>query len=264
MDCGKNGPRMKILLSSLMVLLFPILLSAQINESDTLNVKANLSVTGFWQAGNVETLIFRSSSDASIKLLKNWVFKTQNSYVYQAFGGQKADEDILSLNFLYLNPDRKIYPLVLGFVSTNFRREIDLRTLFGLGTTFQLLSSNQNWLKLSISSEYEQTDFGNTQFNRAEYTGNQSIDTFRGTIWINGRYQLLDKKMILSHESYYQPSLEERKNYRWQVNLGIELPISTHVNFKVNYLQTFESIVIENQKQEDRFLTFGLLVKSYK
>ena len=95
-------------------LFFPIFLSAQINESDTLKVKANLSLTGFWQGGNVETLIFRAKSDLSLKLHKKWVFKTKNSYVYQEFGKNKADEDILSLNFLYFNPDRKIYPLVLG------------------------------------------------------------------------------------------------------------------------------------------------------
>jgi hypothetical protein len=48
-------------------LFFPILLSAQINESDTLNLKAKLALTGFWQSGNVETLIFRAKSDLSFK-----------------------------------------------------------------------------------------------------------------------------------------------------------------------------------------------------
>ena len=125
------------------LLLFPLLSLGQINESDSLKVKANLSVTGFWQGGNVETVIFRAKSDFSFKPLKNLVFKTQNSYVYQEFGKVKADEDILSLNFLYLNPDRKIYPLVLGFVSTNFRREIDMRYLLGGGLTFKVLDEKE-------------------------------------------------------------------------------------------------------------------------
>ena len=71
-------------------LFFPIFLSAQINESDTLKVKANLSLTGFWQGGNVETLIFRAKSDLSLKLHEKWVFKTKNSYVYQEFGKDKS------------------------------------------------------------------------------------------------------------------------------------------------------------------------------
>ena len=244
-------------------LFLPIFLSAQINESDTLNLKANLSLTGFYQGGNVETLIFRAKSDLSFKPLKKWVFKTKNSYVYQEFGKKKADEDILSLNFLYFNPERKIYPLLLGFVSTNFRREINLRYLLGAGVTYQILNKKNNWLKLAISSEFEQTDFGKGNFNLSEYNGNKSLNTFRGTIWVNGKYHLFKKKVIVNHEFYFQPSLEQSNNFRWQADAGLELPIWEFLNFKINYLHTFESVVIENQKREDNILTFGFTLKSY-
>ncbi len=245
------------------LLFFPIFLSAQINESDTLKVKANLSLTGFYQGGNVETLIFRAKSDFSFKPLKKLVFKTQNSFVYQAFDKKKADSDILSLNFLYFNPDRKIYPLVLGFVSTNYRREIDLRSLVGAGVTFQILNKNNNWLKLALSSEYEQTDFSESNFNRSEYDGESSINTFRSTIWVNGRYNLFKKKVIVSHEFYFQPSLEYSNNFRWQADFSIELPLWKFLNFKINYVRTFESVVIEDQQQKDSILTFGFTVKTY-
>ncbi|WP_460219453.1 DUF481 domain-containing protein [Psychroserpens sp. MEBiC05023] len=226
-------------------------------------MKANLSITGFWQSGNVETLIFRAKSDVSYKPWRKWVFKTKNSYVYQEFGKEKADEDILSLNFLYFNPERQFYPFVLGFVSTNFRREIDIRSLFGAGVTYQLLNKKDHWLKFSLSCEYEQTNFDETNFNRSVYDGNRSINTFRGTLWVNGKYKLFKNKLILSHESYVQPSLEKSDNYRWQADLGIELPVWKFLNFKVNYLHTYESIVIENQEQQDQFLTFGLTLKTY-
>ncbi len=240
-----------------------MLLSAQINESDTLKLKANLSLTGFWQAGNVETLIFRAKSDLSVKPWKKWVFKTNNSYVYQEFGKEKADEDILSLNFLYFNPERKFYPLALGFISTNFRREIDVRYLFGAGVTYQVLNKNKNWLKFSITGEYEQTNFSETDFNISEYDGSKSINTLRGTIWVNGKYHLFKNKLILTHESYVQPSLEQSNNYRWRADLGLELPVWKFLNFKINYLHTFESIVIEGQKRQDKFLTLGFTLKSY-
>ncbi|QJP35510.1 DUF481 domain-containing protein [Nonlabens sp. Ci31] len=241
----------------------PIFLSAQINESDTLKLKANLSLTGFYQGGNVETLIFRAKSDFSFRPLKKWVFKTQNSYVYQEFGKEKADEDILSLNFLYLNPERKIYPLLLGFVSTNFRREIDLRYLVGAGVTYQLLHKKEYWLKIAMSTEYEQTDFGKTNFNISEYDGSESIDTFRATVWVNGKYLLFKKKVIVNHEFYFQPSLEQSNNFRWQADISLEFPLWKFLNFKINYIYSFENIVIENQQQEDNFLTFGFTLKSY-
>lgn len=245
------------------LLLFPISVFAQINESDTLNFKADLSLTGFWQEGNVEAFIFRTKTGLSFRPTKSLVFKTQNSYLYQEFGRQKADEDILSLNFLYINPERKIYPLVLGFVSSNFRREINLRYLFGAGATFQLVHNQRHWLKFSLSSEYEKTDFNRITFNKNEYNGNRVIDTWRATLWVYGKYYLLDKKVILRHESYIQPSLLESNNFRWQADIALELPIWKFLNFRINYLHTFENIVIENQKQEDRIMSFGVTLKSY-
>jgi hypothetical protein len=245
------------------LLFFSTFVAAQINESDTLKVKANLSLTGFYQGGNVETLIFRAKSDFSFKPLKKWVFKTQNSFVYQAFDKEKADADILSLNFLYFNPERKIYPLVLGILSTNFRREIDFRYLLGAGVNFQILTTKNSWLKIAISSEYEKTDFAKADFNRSEYDGNQSINTFRGTFWVNGKYKLFKKKVVVTHEFYVQPSLEQSNNFRWQADVGLELPLWKFLNFKINYLHTFESVVIQNQKQKDNILTFGFTLKSY-
>lgn len=248
----------------LVLLIFlPTFFYAQLNESDSLKIKASFALTGFWQGGNVQTLIFRAKNDFSIRFLKNWVYKTQNSYVYQEFGLQKADADILSLNFLYINPEKKIYPLVLAFMSTNFRREIDLRYLLGAGVTFKVIDKKEDWLKFSVTTEYENTNFKRAAFNFIEYNTNATINTFRGTIWTNGKFHLLKKKMIATHEVYFQPSLEDSNNYRWQADFGLEFPVFKYVNFKINYLHFFENIVIANQKQEDKFLTFGITLKTF-
>lgn len=245
------------------LLLCPLFLSAQIDESDSLKIKADLSLTGIFQSGNVETIILRAKSGITYKPLKKWVAKTQNSYVYQEFGREKADADFLSLNFLYFNPEKKIYPQLLGFVSTNFRREIEIRSLFGAGFTFQVYKKDKNWLKFSLTSEFEQTNFDKTDFNVDAYDGNDEINTLRATLWINGKYYLFDNKVIVSHQSYVQPSLEDSDNYRWQADLGLEFPLWKFLNFKVNYLRTFESIVVADQKRGDEFLTFGFTLKSY-
>ena len=163
----------------------PMLLSAQINESDSLNVKADLELTGFWQGGNVETLIFRAKSGLGFKPWKNWVFKTQNSYVFQEFGGDKADEDFLSLNFLYINPEKRFYPLFLGFVSTNFRREIDVRYLYGGGISYQVIKKKKDWLKMSLTAEHERTRFKRSDFNLTAYNASTTINTFRSTLLMN-------------------------------------------------------------------------------
>ena len=244
-------------------MLFPFFLSAQINESDSLNFKVDLSLSGFWQTGNVETVIFRANSNISYRPLDKLVFKSSNSYVYQEFGNAKADEDILSLNFLYFNPERRLYPQLIGFLSTNFRREIDLRYLLGAGLTYQVLKKKKDWLKISISSEYEHTDFARDRFNTAEYNGSPSINTMRATFWANGKYHVFKNKMIVTHETYFQPSLSRSDNFRWRADLNLEFPIAKYLNFKVNYLHFYESVVIEGQVREDQFLTFGFVLKRY-
>jgi len=240
-----------------------MVVSAQLNESDSLNTKASLSLSGLWQAGNVETLIFRTRADFSTKLWGTTVFKTQNSYLYQAFGGTKADEDFLSLNFLYFNPKRKVYPLVLGFISSNFRREINGRYLLGGGVSYEAFKKDNSWLKFSLTSEYELTRFKQSNFNFDEYDGRDIIETWRATIWMNGKYYLFKKKMIFTHEMYFQPSVLKSNNFRWSADLGLEFPVWKYVNFKMNYLYTSERVVIEGQKQSDQFLTFGFTIKSY-
>ncbi|EDP70684.1 hypothetical protein FBALC1_07993 [Flavobacteriales bacterium ALC-1] len=244
-------------------LIFPIFLSAQINESDSLKVKVSLSLTGFWQDGNVETLILRGRTDFSFKPWKKWVYKNTNSYVYQEFGKEKADADFLSLNFLYFNTEKRFYPQLLGFVSTNFRREIELRYLLGAGATYKIIEQKGHWLKASLTFEYEETDFKSSTFNISEFNGQGSINTFRSTFWINGKYELFKKKVILKHESYYQPSLEQSDNYRWQAELTAEFPLWKFLSFNINYRHTFESVVIMNQEEEDKFLTFGFTLKSF-
>jgi len=245
------------------LLLFPLLMQSQINESDTLKLKANLSLSGLYQAGNVETLIFRAKNELTYKVFKKWVYKNTNSYIYQEFGGDKADEDILSLNFLYLNPEKRLYPQILGFFSTNFRRKIDHRYLYGAGVTYRILEKEKNWLKTSLSSEFERTEFNATDFNVAQYDGQSTIETFRATLWLQGKHHLLKGKVVFGHQSYYQPSLEESDNYRWSTDLSLEFPLWKYLNFKINYLYTVESIVVQNQKEEDTFLTFGFTIKSY-
>ena len=69
--------------------------------------------------------------------------------------------------------------------------------------------------------------------------------------------------MIVKHESFFQPSLEESDNYRWRADVSLEFPLWKFLNFKINYLDTFESLVIQGQKQDDSVLTFGFKLKNY-
>ncbi|WP_246062586.1 DUF481 domain-containing protein [Mesohalobacter halotolerans] len=127
-----------------------------------------------------------------------------------------------------------------------------------------MVEKENQWLKAALSTEYEKTRFSENDFILSEYDGKDIIETQRATLWLSGKHKVFKGKIILTHESYYQPSLEDGGNYRWQTDLGLELPLWKYLNFKINYTHTFESIVIANQKRRDNILTFGFKIKSYK
>ncbi|MGM0745948.1 DUF481 domain-containing protein [Rhodohalobacter sp.] len=74
---------------------------------------------------------------------------------------------------------------------------------------------------------------------------------------------MVTDRVIISHESYIQPSFQERNNFRWRADIGLEMPVWKFLNFRINYLQSYESIVIENDQQQDKILTFGFTLKSF-
>lgn len=252
----------------ILLLFLPVFLEAQTDESDTLNTdtlkfKADLSLTGFWQSGNVNTLIFRAKADLKWKPLEKLQIRSQNSYLYQEFGKEKADEDILSLNFIEYNPEKRFFPLAIGIVSSNFRREINVRYILGAGVTYKVIDKDNEWVKFSVSWEYENTNFRKNSFNFEEYEGQNQINTVRNTIWMSGKKKLFKEKLSLGLEAYFQPSLQDGNNYRWQADFSAEVPITNRLNFKINYLHTYERIVVEDQKQQDGILTFGVSWKNY-
>jgi hypothetical protein len=54
---------------------------------------------------------------------------------------------------------------------------------------------------------------------------------------------------------------QESNNFRGQTAISMLFPMAKFLDFKVNYLYTFESIVVERQKQDDKILTFGVNLK---
>lgn len=237
---------------------------AQVKDKDSIKLRMDLSLTGFWQGGNVETLIFRAANKFDYQFAKNVKFRSQNSYVLQEFGRVKADEDILSLNFVNINTHKRLHPLALAFFSTNFRRKIDYRYIVGGGLSYQFLKKKKHNIIMSLTGEFEHTDFETTDFKIDDYDGYTAINTWRSTLWFQGEHQLFSGKMIFKHEFYFQPSLQDSDNFRWRGDVSLELPIWDFLNFKINYYRTYESVVVEPQLPMDEFLTFGFTIKNYK
>ena len=232
--------------------------SGQINESDTLRLQLRATVTGNYQQGNVELLAIRSRLDLSVAASKKLVFKTQNSSLYQSFYGKKADNDIFSRNYLYVNPHRRFYPFGILYLSTNYRRKIDSRYFAGAGITWQAVNTPGLVVKLSGNAVYERTHFNGSSYNYTEYDGSDNIALWRGTLYTGGWAYLLDRHLRFSFDAYWQPAFNNSDNYRSQIDLGIDFPVWKGLFVTALYSFTHENVVVSGIRQEDRILTFGL------
>lgn len=232
---------------------------AQLNESDTTKFQLGASLTGNYQQGNVEVLNIKSKIDFSFLLDKNWVFKSQNSSLYQAFYSKKADNDVFSRNYLYYKPQHKFYPFAIAYISANFRRKIENRYFTGAGVTYQVINTKNNVLKLSASAVYEATKFKNSLYNYPEYNGNENINLWRATLYVGGWSYLFEKHIRLYYDAYWQPAFKNSNNYRSQFDIGADFPIWKGVSFNALFALTHENVVVEKIKQDDKLLTFGLV-----
>ncbi|CAN5587892.1 hypothetical protein BH11BAC3_BH11BAC3_07050 [soil metagenome] len=231
---------------------------AQLNESDTVKFQFRASLTGNYQKGNVDVLAVRSKIDFSFSPLKDVVFKSQNSSLYQAFFNKKADNDIFSRNYFYYRPQNRIYPFAIGYISANYRRKIDLRYFGGGGVTYQVLKKTGHVLKLSASAVYEQTNFSSSIYNYSTYNGSSKINVWRGTLFTSGSNSLIEKRLRIFYDAYWQPAFNNKNNYRIQFDAGIDLPVWKGLSFNILYTLAHENVVIEKIKQQDKVLTFGL------
>ena len=231
---------------------------AQLNESDTLKFQLRASLTGNYQQGNVEVLNVRSRLDFVVKVSKDVVFKSQNNSLYQEFYTIKADNDFFSRNYLYYKPENRIYPFAISYISSNYRRKINLRYFAGAGATWQVVNNKKFILKLSASTVYESTNFNGTIYNFSEFDGDEKINTWRGTLYAGGIANLLENHIRLYYSAYWQPSFENSNDSRAEFDVGLDFPIWKGFSFNTHYNYTHEQIVVNKIKQKDRLLSFGL------
>lgn len=248
---------MKKYLIPVVFLLFATDAFSQLNESDTVTFQSRATISGSYQQGNVALLAVRSKLDFTYSPVKQFVFKSQNSSLYQEFGNAKADNNLFSRNYFYWRPQKKVYPFGIAYISSNYRRKINVRFFAGAGVTHQLVQKQFHVLKLSASAVYETNRFKGTVYNKTEYNGSNQINLWRGTLYAGGWNYLLNRKLRLYYDVYWQPSFNNSNNYRTQYDVGADVPLWKGLNLSVLYIFTNENVVINNIKQQDKILSFG-------
>ncbi|MEZ4961124.1 MAG: DUF481 domain-containing protein [Saprospiraceae bacterium] len=235
-------------------------LQAQLLERDTARWSFALASSFFISKGNVDRLLWKS--DASLKHLgPGWGASTDNTYLYGSFGGFKTERDFFSRNFLYLQPKKRIYPYLMGWLEKNLRRKIDFRYQLGPGATWVALKKESHALKFSLTATYEHTDFNSNDFLNAEPQSSDVIETWRLTGRLFGYHGLWKDRLRLQYEFWYQQSLQHGDNYRYHTDVSIQAPLSKAFSVKINLNYSFENVVLRGVKQGDLFWTMGLNFK---
>lgn len=249
---------LKRLITLLVLSLCMLTAYGQLNETDTAKFQLRASITGNYQKGNVEVFSLRSKLDITYTPVKNFVLKSQNNSLYQAFYDTKADNDIFSRNYIYYKPQHRLYPFAIGYISANYRRKIDLRYFAGAGATVQLIRRPKHIIKISASAVYEQTNFNGSLYNFTAYNNSNRITVWRATAYIAGWHYFFEKYLRLYYDAFWQPAFADGDNYRTQFDIGADLPVWKGLSFNLLYTYTHENIVIQKVRPDDRILTCGL------
>jgi hypothetical protein len=236
---------------------------AQLTEADTLKFGYRLAANGSWITGNVERLLLIGAADLST-VHERWAFRSSNQYQYGTFGPFQTENDLLSRNFFYLTPRKKVYPYLMGWVERNLRRDFALRYQLGPGVTYTLARSEAQVVKASLTAAYEEARFNRDTFEAPAYDGRKIIRTYRTTLRLFGQHRLGTGRARLRYELWGQPALEDAENYRLYGDFFAELPLGKAVFFRTGFNYTYESIVLTGVKRQDTFWVFGLSVSNLK
>jgi hypothetical protein len=175
---------------------------------------------------------------------------TNPRFTYGEQNNNLAERDTYIDLFIDIYKERKVYGFGLATIETSNLRGIDLRQLAGGGAGFRLVQRKQNTLTLTNAIIYESTEFRERQ----------AVTTLRNSTRLKGKHALLQNKIRFTHITFFQPSLTNISNIRWNTLLALELPLSKWVTFRSSFENSYESIVEPTRKRNDSRLTFGISI----
>ena len=144
----------------------------------------------------------------------------------------------------------KIYGFAMATLERSNLRRIDLRQLAGAGLGFRLLRNDRHDLTFTNAIIHESTNFRERP----------TIITQRNSARLRGKHSFQNKRVRLSHTTFFLPSLDDFSNLRWNTIISVELPLTRWVTIRSNFENTYESIVEPGRKKNDTRVTFGFSI----
>jgi hypothetical protein len=254
---------MKKILSIITVVLFYTVTNAQLTESDTLRFGYRFNVNGSWITGNVERLLITNNFDVS-HVGKTIGVKSSNNYTYGTIFGFETENDVFSRNFVYLYPQRRLYPYVMLWLQSSVRQQIGFRYQAGAGASVAIVQKPAHQLKLSTTVSQENTRYQGAVFNiTPENLSGDEVSNWRGTVRLLGHHRIANNKLNIKYETWYQPAFDDSNNWRYYLQAAVELPITKRFSFRSALIYSHENISLSAIKRDDKILTFGLNIGNF-
>ena len=230
-------------------------LQAQLAEQDTARWSGQLNQSFFLSQGNIDRLLYKA--DGQVRLAGNQLgFSQDASYLYGTFGPFQTENDLLVRSFGYWQPRKRVYPYVMVWAETVFRRRIDFRYVAGPGITWVALRKPGHVLKASATAGYEYADYLNDRLRNLE-NPTEVVTVYRAIFRLFGQHQL-PGKLRLSYEGWYQMGLDLPNHYRMFGQVGLQLPVTRTLSFRTDLSYQYEHVVVRGFDQEDNYLTVGM------
>jgi hypothetical protein len=174
---------------------------------------------------------------------------------YAATGSQNkhlAEEEILNNLTIHHYLSKKFYILGINTLEHSHLRGINLRWQGGGGFGYSIWKSDTNSLSISNAFLYESTDFRKID----------DISIFRNSTRLKGQHSLIYRRLLLIHETFFQPALTDLSNITFRTNITISLPITKFASLRLSFNDSYETLIQPGKKHNDLQLTFGFSISN--
>lgn len=232
---------------------------AQLQEGDTSKWQFNSSFAWRLNTGNVERLIVTPEANLShVQAQKRWGFSARQRYTYGTFGPVKTENDWLSRNFVYLTPERTVYPYVMLWFQTHARQQLDFRYQAGVGFTVLPLKKGRQVIKVSLTATYEQNWYARPGLTAISDAGASAYSVVRATGRVFGSHTFPQNIVSVYYEFFFQQAVDNIDNWRIFTEGGISTVIARGFSMRTYVNYEHQSVHLAAVKPNDLILNVGL------
>ncbi len=237
---------------------------AKDKTNDTIRYDVRVASTFILSGGNLERLVTQNRLWGSLGN-KKWEVVTENSYRYGRNFTRVVENDLLTRNYIRFFPDHKLYGFIIATYEDNFRRSIESRWQLGGGGASNLYRKKRDFLRTSVAVVYDESKYKTDIFNIADYNGNETITETRTIFRFGGVHTVLENHLVIKHDTWYMPSFQNAKNYRWHSMIGFQVPVYKGFSMKTDFDYTYENVTVSDKNPfgytsslSDWIISFGI------